>query len=166
MPEQASPHQQALIEQLSAYLDGELDAAASREVESLLARDDVARRELQRLERAWELLDELPRAEVSGGFTRNTVEMIAVHEAEQFQQQGSPVLRWMLPLGAGACVVIAACFGFMATREWLDRDNEQLVRDLPVIERLDAYRQLDDVEFLRQLRKEGLFTGQEVSRVP
>ncbi|MEX0585756.1 MAG: hypothetical protein WD176_03880, partial [Pirellulales bacterium] len=49
---------------LVAYLDGELDAETSRELENLLATDPNARDEMQRMEQAWDLLDELPRAEV------------------------------------------------------------------------------------------------------
>lgn len=156
----------ALVEQLSAYLDGELDADASHEVESRLARDEAARIALQRLERAWALLDELPRAELTSAFTRSTVEMIAVREGEQLVERraSTETLRWLLRAGAAAGVMIAASLGFMATRDWLDRDNRQLLQDLPVIERLDAYRELDDVEFLRQLRAGGLFTGEEASR--
>jgi len=158
-----SPSTDTLIEQLSAYLDGELDPVASREVESLLARDEQARRELQRLERAWALLDQLPRADLTGQFTRNTVEMIAVREAEELGQgrRGSNTLRWLLRASAAAGVAIAASLGFVAARDWLDRDNRALLDDLPVIERLDAYRQVDDVELLRELRKQGLFAKAE-----
>ena len=35
--------------------------------------------------------------------------------------------------------------------------NEKLLRDLPVIEDMELYRQAGDVDFLRKLHDEGLF---------
>lgn len=35
--------------------------------------------------------------------------------------------------------------------------DAQLVRDLPVIENLDQYLVADDIEFLRDLQRDGLF---------
>ena len=39
----------------------------------------------------------------------------------------------------------------------------QLVRDLPLIENVDLYHHVDDIQFLRQLDSSGLFAGDEVS---
>jgi hypothetical protein len=44
----------------------------------------------------------------------------------------------------------------------VSRENRRLLRDLPVIERLDEYRYADSVEFLRTLEREGLFTEDEM----
>ncbi len=55
-------------------------------------------------------------------------------------------------------VVLAAVFGYLAARFRLDRPNRRLVRDLPVIENVELYRHIDDIDFLRQLEAEGLFT--------
>lgn len=155
-----------LDEQLSAYLDGELDPATSREIEQRLARDEQARSHLQALEQAWSLLDQLPQAELTEAFTHGTVELITVRENEAANAGRS---RWTgrrgaMFAGAAAGVALAALLGFGATRRWLGRHDERLLRDLPVIEQLDAYRQLDDVEFLRELRRAELFTTREVPR--
>ncbi|MBL8830023.1 MAG: zf-HC2 domain-containing protein [Planctomycetaceae bacterium] len=161
------PTDDALLERLSAYLDGELDAAESREVERLLARDEQARSQLQRLERAWSLLDQLPRAEVGGTFIQSTVEMIALSEAESISRPGASsaaVMPWLKRIGAAAAIVFAASFGYLAMQHWLDRDNRQLLGDLPVIERLDAYRQIDDVAFLRLLNESRVLEPEEASR--
>ena len=50
--------------------------------------------------------------------------------------------------------------GFTAARYW-PGDNDQLLRDLPVVENLEAYRQTPDVSFLRQLDGTGFFTDGE-----
>jgi hypothetical protein len=42
----------------------------------------------------------------------------------------------------------------------LDEPNRELVRDLPVIERIDDYRNIDSMEFLQSLQSEGLFAAE------
>src|SRR6187399_1624604 len=73
--------QHELEEELTAYLDGELDAAGVRRVEERLARDAAYHGQLQKLERTWGLLDRLPRASVGEDFTKTTLEMVAVSAA-------------------------------------------------------------------------------------
>ena len=83
MTESQMPEEdRGLTEQLVSYLDGELEGGAVRRVEEALAADPHVRQELWQLDRAWQLLDELPRMQVDESFTRSTVEMIAV-QAEQ-----------------------------------------------------------------------------------
>lgn len=148
-----------LVEQLTAYLDGELDAGQAAEVESLLAADPQARLQLRQLERAWDLLDRLPRAEVESSFTQSTVEMIALAESEQLagRQARQPGRQRKALLVSAACVLLSAVAGYVAFDRLWPGANEQLLRDLPVVEHLDAYRQADSIEFLRMLRDEGLF---------
>ena len=56
-------------EELTASLDGELDAASSHQVEERLKHDQAYRGELARLERAWDMLEHLDRAVVGDTFT-------------------------------------------------------------------------------------------------
>src|SRR5580692_9053828 len=113
MSEQPSTPGSELTEQLSAYLDGELDAGARGDVEELLARDANARAELQRLERAWALLDGLPRVELEPSFTQTTVEMIAVSVADDVGEirLGTPRRRWAFLLVMGSLCLGAALAG-------------------------------------------------------
>ncbi|HEY2839389.1 MAG TPA: hypothetical protein VGJ26_09580 [Pirellulales bacterium] len=148
----------ALDEKLVGYLDGELDSAAASEVEHALAQDARVRQELKQLERCWELLDELPRDEVDEDFTRTTVEMIAVRaEREQAEEQAQLPARkrkaWLLACGSFLAAAIA---GFIAIGFLGDRENKKLLKDLPVVENLDQYRQVDDVNFLRALSAKDL----------
>jgi anti-sigma factor RsiW len=147
---------------LVAYLDGELSAELSREIERRLAQDADLRQRLQQHQAAWDLLEEIPRPEVSASFTRTTIEMVAVtasddvNQAERQQRRrrqiawGAAVATWLL--------VVAS--GFMITRFFLSAPNRQLVKDLPILEHLDAYRNVEDVEFLRSLARENLFTAE------
>lgn len=160
-PNPAASESPELIEQLSAYLDGELDAEQSQLLEQRLATDAGARAELQRLERAWELLDRLPRAEVEPSFTQTTVAMVAVRAAEDVAQEQSPA-RSRLPL-AGLLVacgaVAAAVAGFVAVF-LLSRDpNRTLLADLPLVEHLSAYQAAGNIDFLRRLHATGLFAS-------
>jgi len=157
-----------LTEQLSAYLDGELDADARRQVEELLARDAGARAQLQRLEQAWELLDGLPRAELEPSFTETTVEMIAVAVADDLGEakRPSPTRRWTFGLVLSSLCAGAALAGFIAVKFAAPDPNAELLRDLPAIENVEPYLQGGDVEFLRKLKQTGLFSRRGASHAP
>ena len=120
---------------------------------------------LKKLEGTWELLDKLERAHIDEVFTQSTLEMVAVAAADDVQQQEAQAprrrrRRWLV---AGAGFLAAAAAGFLAVALFWPNPNQQLLQDLPVLERLDQYRQIDDVEFLELLleNEEDLF-GEEV----
>jgi anti-sigma factor RsiW len=152
-----------LEEQLSAYLDGELDDEAVREVERMLASDPKVRETLQRLERTWEILDKLDEAEVGEHFTQSTLKMVAlaVEDDVQKQLQEAPKRRRRQWLVGGAGVTAAAAAGFVTVALLWPNPNKELLRDLPVLENLDQYRQIEDFDFLEGLYKEGLFVGED-----
>lgn len=145
--------QASLEEQLVAYLDGELDDQSHRRVEELLATDPKARDTLERLEGTWDLLDSLDRAHVDEAFTKSTLEMVAVAASEDVEQEKAEVprrrRRWWLAVSA---VMLAACAaGFLVVWLFQTNPNDRFLEDLPVLERLDQYRQIDDVGFLELL---------------
>ena len=125
-----------------------------------------ARIELQRLERAWALLDGLPRVELEPSFTQTTVEMIAVSVADDVgeTQLRAPRRRWAFVLVMGSLCLGAALAGFVAVKLAAPDPNAALIRDLPVIENVEHYLQGGDVEFLRKLKKSGLFSQGRVER--
>lgn len=148
-----------IVEELTAYLDGEMDAAGVRAVEERLARDGAYREQLKKLERTWDLLDRLPKAEVDEQFTRTTMEMVALAATEDARQAATerPKLqrrqRWIGLLTSAAALVAGFAIGHQL---WPD-PNARLLKDLPVVENLDLYYQVEDVDFLRMLDREGLF---------
>lgn len=150
---------ETILEELTAYLDGELDSEHRRRVEERLARDPEYRGELQRLQRAWDLLEKLPRSTVDDSFTRTTIEMVAVAAADEARTQAleRPRRRRRQALWGGLGIACAACFGFViGSRAW-PNTNQQLLEDLPVIQNFDLYRQADSMEFLRKLAASKLF---------
>src|SRR5262249_56810783 len=62
-------------DELTAYLDGELDEAAAAAVEQRLRDDADFRREADTLKRTWEMLDFLPQPEPSIDFAARTMSM-------------------------------------------------------------------------------------------
>jgi hypothetical protein len=147
-----------LDEELVAYLDGELDAESARRIEGLLASDPEVRRRLQSFERAWELLDELEAAPAGEPFTRTTLEMVAVAARQDAERDEAEAprrrRRWLLLVGVS--LLAAAAVGFLAVA--LYDPDRQLLRDLPLLENLDEYRQVASIDFLHGLRDEKLFS--------
>ena len=149
------PAEPVADEQLVAYLDGELDDEASRRVEAILAADPDLRQQLAQLDRTWEALDGLGRVEVDERFTQTTMEMVALAAEEDVEKQQAKRprktrQRW---LQGGVVLTAAAVAGFLTVILTRDDPNRELLDDLPVLEHLEQYRQVEDVKFLRQLEE-------------
>jgi anti-sigma factor RsiW len=146
--------------ELIAYLDGELPAEQAGRFEQRLAGDDSLREELRQHQQVWDLLDTLPRTDVDETFTHSTVELVALSAQDEIQQAAERASRrqrhfWWI---AGEVIVVAALLGFLVIRLAVTAPNRQLVKDLDLLENLDAYRTAEDLEFLRALEREGLFS--------
>ncbi len=164
MSQQPANADASLEERLVAYLDGELSADSSRQVEEMLAGDPKVRQTLQGLDRTWELLDQLEAPQAAENFTRSTLEMVTVAAAEDTERDRIEASRnrrrrWVI---VGGSLLAASVAGFLVVGEavWPD-PNRQLIEDLPVLENLDEYRQIEDVQFLRALHEQGVFAEEE-----
>ena len=157
-------HAEPELEQLVAYLDGELEAEAAREVEQRLAADAAYRQRLNRLQQTWDLLDHLPKATIEPAFTQSTVAMVVVQAADDVERLKSVHSRRQRFAWAGGLALATSAFlvGYGGLSRVGDRENRRLLRDLPVIERIGEYRYVDTVEFLHTLDREGLFAEEEV----
>ncbi len=152
-----------LSDDLVAYLDGELDADVSRQLEERLTENSQTRDRVRGLERAWDLLDELPRSEADEMFTHSTVEMLAVEvshelEAERAVRPGRRLRKWLLAAGG---LALAGFFGVVAINEFWPSPDDRVLRDLPVLQQLDEFEQIGDVNYLRVLQKQERFTDEE-----
>jgi predicted negative regulator of RcsB-dependent stress response len=87
-------------------------------------------------------------------FVNSTVAMVAVQAEEAARTQAVRAVRrrnftW-LALAAVLALSMSTAFALFQRR--LSRENRQLVRDLPVIERVDEYANIDSLEFVKQLQ--------------
>jgi anti-sigma factor RsiW len=157
-------------EDLVAYLDGELDAKRARAVEAKIGVDERFRAEADALKQAWDLLEHLPRAEPSAGFTHRTLERLAFRPA----RGTGPVPatrwpRWALPVGWAAAALLAAAVGYAAGGWLAPREpppapvqdeaevEDTLVRHLRVIQNRHLYELADDFGTLQALDDPDLF---------
>lgn len=149
-------------EELVAYLDGELDPVESSRVERRLADDEMYRQRLADMQRAWDALDVLQRSDVDENFTRSTVEIVALRADEDVTEQKATVANRKRYWWAAAIVLtlLSSAAGYACLSAVVSAPNQQLVYDLPVIERVDEYLHADSVDFLEKLQHEGLFNGE------
>lgn len=145
------------LEQIVAYLDGELSPDECAHVERRLSSDETYRRQLQGAQRVWAALDELPRATVDDRFARTTVAMAvdAVQEEIVARTQALPALKRRSRLSTGLSAAAATALALLGTRLLVEDPNRALVDDLPTIVAIDSLSQLSpqqDVVFLRTLR--------------
>jgi hypothetical protein len=147
-------------EDLVAYLDGELNEEAARQVEERISLDPKARAEADALKKAWDLLDYLPKPEPSPSFTHRTLSQVAALRPKPTQPLTKPAWRrWGVRVGWAAAVLLAAAVGYFGFSRLYppDRTDEELARDLRVIENRRLYEQVDDIDFLWQLGQPELF---------
>ena len=154
---------QTLENQLVAYLDGELDEEARRLIDRRLAVEPELREALGRLEQTWDMLDGLEPSSVEDNFTQSTLEMVAQAAAEDVRQESAEAprrrrRRWLV---VSTSMAAAAAAGFLITAMLRPNPNRELLEDLPVLENLDRYREIDDMDFLRLLAAEDLFPAED-----
>ena len=150
---QPSQPQPERLEQIVAYLDGELSPEESAQVERRLATDEGFRQQLQSFDRAWTALDALPAATVNDDFSKTTMELVvdAANRKVIEKTQAMPVLRQQKLLVTALVIVGSALLGAATFRLRWENRNEMLLADLPVIHFVDVYSQFRDINFLVQL---------------
>lgn len=142
---------------LTAYLDGELDETTTRRIESVLAGSSVARNDVELLARTYELLDDLPKPKAPADFTERTVATAKLEGIRQpiSQQRWYRITQRALVLAAWTLMMIASsAAGFALATHWVSQPQDMLIDELPMIRHLDVYSEVGNVEFLHQLRKE------------
>jgi len=137
---------------LVAYLDGELNDAEARSIATKLTQSLTARREVDALQKTWELLDFLPRPKATEDFTARTLSMAAQARDGRIASAANDLVR-RAGIGLALAFTSALLFVlgyFLALRVWPD-PTARLARDLPIAESLDEYRDVGTFEFLEQL---------------
>ncbi len=140
-------------ERLVAYLDGELAGDERATLEQRLVDEAGLRRRLQELQGGWEMLDELPQVSLQENFTQTTLEMVASRTLEELERRSAkdrlrslirPLLILLVTL---ASMGIGALFVRVSRRAELQRQ----LNELPIVEHLDGYLLVDDLDWLRSL---------------
>jgi len=109
--------QEDILEQLSAYMDGELSAPEVRRVEAALAEDESLAAEFEQLRAARRLVRSLPRHRAPAQFTSRI--LAQAHRRQLAVGLGGryKVVRWITLAATAAVILIAACMGlFLVTR--------------------------------------------------
>lgn len=141
---------------LVAYLDGELNEAESRALATKVTQSVTARREIESLQKTWELLDFLPRPDAAPDFATRTVSLALARGAGDGKWAGIAGRATRLATrGAALLGVSAAALGLgyaLARWAWPDT-SARLIRDLPIAEHLDEYKSVGSFEFLQRLEE-------------
>jgi anti-sigma factor RsiW len=151
----------SIDDEIVAYLDGELDTEAEARIVRQLGEDAAYRARLAQLQQAWDLLDNLRGSEADDEFVQSTVAMVAVQADVEAKTMRQRVVRQRSLAGlAAVCLTLASlAIGYGWFHYKLTEPDRKLVLDLPVIERMDELRYVDNIEFLRQLERENLFVA-------
>ena len=164
-------------EELVAYLDGELDPKAAESVATRLSLDPKLRADADALQRAWDILDVLPKPQPSAAFTTRTVsQVIPVPPGQSGTQMLAPsgpaaVTMTALPparpgvgfwLGSILLILVAGLAGYVGHRAVTPppRPAEPPLEDVPLMKNLRLYRTVDDLDYLKKLDSPELF-GEE-----
>lgn len=152
----------SIDEEIVAYLDGELDTESEARVARRLSDDPAYRLRLNQLQQAWDLLDNLRGTEADDEFAASTVAMVAVQADQEAKSQQIRAVRqrnlaWLTLVGV---VLLSVASGYMVLHRRLTRADRRLVRDLPVIEHVDEYSNVDTLTFLKALERENLFPSE------
>ena len=154
---------------LVAYLDGELDEEATQAMERLLAESPEARHEVDMLARTFSLLDSLPRPGASADFSARTLATLRAEDPSTSWTEK----RWYHVARNGAVagvwvvgLLLAALLGYSLSRRAVPSEEERLIRELPVIEKLDAYSDVGRIELLEELHQHKVFDENDDSSQP
>jgi anti-sigma factor RsiW len=144
---------------LVAYLDGELPEPQAKEIDQVLAKSPTVRHDVEMLSRTWDLLEQLPRLAGSTVFAADTLAVAKAAEEpksliprewiekvpKEGLRRGAIIATWVISLA------VAAVLGFAITNKLIPDESQDLLQNLPVIEKLDMYSNVGSVEFLREL---------------
>ncbi|MFM8216812.1 MAG: anti-sigma factor family protein, partial [Pirellula sp.] len=162
----------AIDEELTAYLDGELTPQESAALEQRLVEDEFLRTRLAELRKAYDLLDELPETPHSKNFTQTTIEMViadikrsgtrdAVDSKQSAQVQSSVdwSRRWftfpyaLVPLAVS--LLIGSLIGISASAYRTSRE----LGALDLASNLPGLHDVGDLQILQELAKDQKLIG-------
>lgn len=169
--------EQHVLEQLSAYLSGDLEEEAMHRVKEHLSGCEACKREFMELRRVWEGLGHLPEEQPSEELSRGFYSMLKAYERAARDERGtterlpatrSRVRSWFAsPLFQGSFAVVMLALGLLGGR-FLGGNNGD-ARDVAQLR--DEVRQLGNLLTVSLLQQEsaserlkGVSWGEKVGR--
>ena len=139
---------------LVAYIDGELNEAEARSIATKLTQSVSARREVEVLQKTWELLDQLPMPRASEALSQRTmvevenIDLAGDKLLKSASQTAMHLVKLVIWLVASTVLFTA---GFFLVQYLIPDPTRRLARDLPIAEHLKEYREVGSLEFLKKL---------------
>jgi uncharacterized protein YhaN len=139
-------------ELLTSYLDGELDSVERSQLQQRLMDDAKLRNRLAELQRAWDLLDELPDTPVNQEFTKSTLELVVQRAAAEdgLSDKDSQPSPWRTYRTWAILFALCAIIGFASgmVAQW--RTNRIEKRQLVAAAGLPGFKIIDSLEGARE----------------
>ena len=155
-------------EELVAYLDGELDPREAATMATRIGLDPKLRAKADALQRAWDILDVLPKPQPSPTFVAHTVtQILPIRGPVAATMAALPVARTGRRFWIAAVVAVAAAgpVGYFIHRALApahgNTDDEAIARDRDLLTNLRLYRNVDDLDFVKKLDAPDLFGEDE-----
>jgi hypothetical protein len=147
------------VELLVAYLDGELDAKSVRQVEDRLSVEPDLREKMTSLEQTWNMLSELETISADKELVRSTMEVVTLTIEKELREgkQHSGQRKWLDQLVLVTVLFMFGVIGFQLSALIGIQKKKQLVEDIPIIQNITMYKEIDSFEFLEALSKKRVF---------
>jgi anti-sigma factor RsiW len=159
------PEETSKVEDLSAWIDGELSNDTMEKLDREVAHDPELRAEATRLKAAWDLLDHLPKPVASPDLTNRTMAMLQICETTtqrfepttHFTSVGPRDLFQFAAWWALLALLVIVGFGIARTLEARQVANTDQSRFLWLDMAAVAPEFRGDIEFLKWLAQPGRF---------
>ncbi|MGB0739605.1 MAG: hypothetical protein ACPGXX_06000 [Planctomycetaceae bacterium] len=167
--------QDAHLEELVAYLDGELPPATAFSLEQKLAGDIALRKSADSLDRTWKMLGAMDEASAGGDFVSRTLDSIHVLESATTAPAGITltIQKFCSDLHP-ATVLLWLAAGFIGTASGLllarasESDRQQsseieILNNLDLLQNYKNMRPVPDLQFLKEVQQATLSQPSEQS---
>jgi hypothetical protein len=146
-------------ELLVAYLDGELNADEVQGVQERLGQDSNFRDKMASLEQTWNMLDALETVPVDKSLVRSTMEILVADVEKELQEKEKSEQKRKIPdfIFKILAFVLIGLIGFQLAVLWRIYRVGIFLHDIPIIEKLEQYQQIDNIEILQELSDQKIF---------
>jgi len=136
---------------LVAYLDGELNEQDMQELDEVLVKQPDARANVEQLRQTWDLLDVLPRPAITEEFSAQTLATMQVIRDEEPPPPSPWPRRGLLAIVWAVALSVSGVAGVLLADRLQPDPTHILIEQLSVVERLESYREIGDLEFVKAL---------------